>query len=77
MFQAQVKEMIYDLNHFRPFNPKRQEIISRLVSGNSKFIFIEDGFHCTFCKNIRFKGVAMINVGNYALIGSNCNKSFT
>lgn len=84
-FQGNVKERLYDFNHARPNDPIRAEIIKELVSGYNQYVFIEDGFHCVFGKNIHFKGTAMINVnctfldtniitiGHCALIGPHCN----
>ncbi len=84
-FQMKVKELLYELNHTRPNDLKRTEIIKELVTGYNPYVFIEDGFKCVFGKNIHFKGTAMINfnctfldsniitIGHCALIGPNCN----
>ncbi|MDE7395257.1 MAG: sugar O-acetyltransferase [Clostridiales bacterium] len=84
-FQTNVKELLYDFNHARPSDPKRAEIVRELVTGYNQYVFIEDGFHCVFGKNVHFEGTAMINfnctfldsniitIGHCALIGPNCN----
>ncbi len=84
-FQMKVKEMLYEFNSLKPSDPQRTEIIKNLVTGYNQYVFIEDGFHCVFGKNIRFHGTAMINynctfldsnfidIGHCVLIGPNCN----
>ncbi len=54
------------------------------MTGHNEYVFIEDGFRCSFGKNIRFHGMAMINydctfldtnfidIGSCALIGPAC-----
>ncbi len=84
LFQSKVKDMLHELHFLKPSDPKRTEIIKELVTGYNQYVFIEDGFRCSFGKNIRFHGMAMINydctfldtniidIGHCALIGPGC-----
>lgn len=84
-FQARVKELCFKLNHTHPSDGERAKIIDELVTGYNKYVFIEDGFHCSFGKNIHIQGTVFINfnctfldtniitIGHCALIGPSCN----
>jgi maltose O-acetyltransferase len=84
-FQESVKLACWEFNHAAPNDPRRNEIISRLVSGYNPYVFIESDFKCVFGKNIHFKGMAMLNfnctlldsniitIGDRTLIGPGCH----
>ena len=88
-FQSGVKDLCFEFNHARPFDPRRTEIVKELVSGYNPYVFIEGGFECVFGKNIHFKGMSMINygctfldsniivVGRCALISPGCKQICT
>lgn len=83
-FQLKVKQLCHDYNRANPGSHEKTEILSQLVSGYNDQIYIEDGFHCLFGKNIYFEGVAMINhhctildskpvfIGDRTMIGPGC-----
>lgn len=83
-YQMKVKDLLHEFNHAKPSDPRRTEIIKELVTGYNEYVFIEDGFRCSFGKNIHFKGTAIINydctfldtniitIGHCALIGPGC-----
>ena len=82
---AKVKDLCFEFNSIKPSDPKRNKIVEELVTGYNQYVFIESGFNCVIGKNIRFKGMAMINmnctfldsniitIGHCALIGPGCN----
>ncbi|HEM2866048.1 TPA: sugar O-acetyltransferase [Streptococcus suis] len=82
--QAQVKKWCHEFNHATPNDPIKSSLLAKLVSGYNDQVFIEEGFHCLFGKNIHFEGMAMLNynctildsqkvyIGDRALIGPGC-----
>lgn len=85
IFQDAAKKKCFALNHMEPDDPCRNDIMQSLVSGYNPYVFIEEGFHCVFGKNIHFQGMAMINcnctfldsniitIGDRTLIGPGCS----
>ena len=84
-FQARVKNLCHEFNALMPDDPKRNDIISNLVTGYNPYVFIESDFKCVFGKNIHFKGMAILNfncvlldsniitIGDRTLIGPGCH----
>lgn len=83
-WQAKVKKLCRALNTMEPDDPERNKIIEQLITGYNQYVFIEDGFHCSFGKNIHIQGTTFINfnctfldtniitIGHCALIGPGC-----
>ena len=44
--------MLHELHSLKPSDPQRTKIIKELVTGYNEYVFIEDGFRCSFGKNI-------------------------
>lgn len=84
MYQQKVKQLLHEFNHAAPDDPRRNELLHELVTGDHPYLSIESDFKCIFGKNIRFKGLAMVNynctfldadiitIGNMVLIGPGC-----
>lgn len=84
-FQFAVKKKCFTYNHTSPDDPERRNILSEIIGVNNPYIVIEPDFKCTFGRNIRFKGTAMLNynctlldsdiitIGDGTLIGPGCN----
>lgn len=83
-FQTNTKRLCQKFNSMDPADPARAEILAELITGYNQYVFIEQGFICSFGKNIHIQGTAFINfnctfldtniitIGHCALIGPGC-----
>lgn len=68
--RMQCSDICFDLNQLKLSDPKRNEIIERLLGSSPVNLTLLSPFYCDYGKNIKFGENVFVNINNYFMDGA-------